>query len=217
MQMYFSYRIKKDDTLQRLAVRYNLSSWQSLAYINDLRYPYIIDTIVDLLDKQAHIAYLGDTILIPESNIESLNYVSPREFAKRLYGVDLKLNFETQLNNITRIDVQGEFSNDALGDLEQVNGYDNIRQSLLIRLTTRYGELPMHKEFGSNFLDMLGMKNTKSNLVKLRLEVMETFKKDYRVHSINKCVVTSVGQGVLIYWIIYVNNKKPVVLNELVS
>lgn len=216
--MYFSYKIKKGDTLQRLSVQYNLYSWKSLAYINDLRYPYIIDSVVDILDKQAHIAYLGDTILIPASNIESLNYVSQKELAKILYGADLKLNFETQLNNIARIDVQGEFSNDELGDLEQVNGYDNIRQSLLIRLTTRYGELPMHKDFGSNFLDMLGMKNTKSNLVKLRLEIMETFKKDYRVYTVKKCVVTDVGQGVLIYCIIYLNNnKEPFVLNELVS
>ena len=218
MQEYIVYTIQRGDTLQRLAVQYNLSSWTILSYINDLRHPYIVDEICNILDKKPHLAYLGDTILIPASTIESLNYVSERELEKRAFGSDLKLNFESEGNNVSRIDVQGEFSSDVLGDLEQVNGYDNIRQSLLIRLTTRYGDLPMHKDFGSNFLDMLGRKNTKSNLIKLKLEVIETLKKDDRVQTISNCIVTAVGSNALVYCIIGLKNSRDYfILNELIK
>lgn len=211
----FSYKIKKGDTLQRLAVKYNLSSWKELVYINDLKYPFIIDEIVDVTEKQQNLVYIGDTILIPASSVASLNYVSKRELEKRIYGCDIKLGFETHLNNIERLDSQRELNADALGDIEQVNGRENVKQSLLNRLTTRLGDIPMHPDFGSRFLDMLGRKNTKTNLIDMRLEAMETFKKDSRVSDVVNCKLTSKDIGVLVECDIYLKSKDSFKFSEI--
>jgi phage baseplate assembly protein W len=82
--------------------------------------------------------------------------------------------------------------------LAQAAGVANIKQALILRLSTRYGELPMHSDYGSDFPDMIGWSKTSANLTKMKLEIMETFKKDARVSNVMDCTITSITGGVKI-------------------
>jgi hypothetical protein len=193
-----THTIIQGDTLQRLAVVYHVESWQNIVYMNDLVYPFIIDDIPATEDRLPNIKYIGDTIIIPANGVADLNYVSNLELQRRTFGCDIKLNLETQLNDIQNLESQGQMDVNALLDLQLAEGVENLKQSLIRRLTTRLGELPLHPDYGSKFLDMLGCKKTYSNLVKMRLEVQETFLKDTRVSEIKNCKAVTVGKGVLI-------------------
>lgn len=194
-----SYKIVEGDTLQRLAVKYNVDSWYSIAYLNDLQYPFILDDIVAVSDRKSNVAYLGDTILVPVTSLTKTEYLSDIELQKRTYGVDIYLDYDLGYSNVTSFEEsQGQLSYESSGDIAQAAGVNNIKQALILRLSTRYGELPMHPDYGSDFPDMIGWSKTHTNLIKMKLEIMETFKKDTRVSDVTDCTIMSVTGGVKI-------------------
>jgi phage baseplate assembly protein W len=199
MSTCISHKIVLGDTLQRLASRYNVTSWEDIVYINGLQYPFIIDEIaLPSTQRLPNIKYIGDNLLIPVENVSTIDYVSDAELQKRTYGVDMFLDFETDTNGIQNFEKQGELTDDSSGDIKQAIGIENIRQALLTRLSTNYGELPMHLDYGSDFMTMIGKPKTLSNLTKMKLEVISTFKKDTRVSNVRNCIVKSVPNGVTI-------------------
>ena len=57
-------------------------------------------------------------------------------------------------------------------------------QALLVRLNTPIGTLLLHPEYGNNFSDILGQKNTVSNINKLQVGIEQTLRKDSRVSNV---------------------------------
>lgn len=193
-----SHTIIQGDTLQRLAAKYDMDSWESIVYLNNLQYPFIVDEIVPTSQRISNVKYIGDTILLPVTPLEEVNYISNDELQKRTYGIDVFLDFGIDNYGTQNFQSQGQLIESLGGDIEQAVGLENVRQSLILRLITEYGELPMHKDYGSEFMSMIGMRKTSSNLTKMRLEVMTTFKKDARVSDVKNCVVTAIQGGVSI-------------------
>lgn len=193
-----SHVIITGDTLQRLAAQYGVDSWESIAYLNDLKYPFIIDEIVLSNQKLNNIKYLGDTLLIPVTVATEIDYITDTELQKRTYGCDLYLDFNSNDSSILSFESQGQLKVNSSGDIEQTIGVENIKQAILLRLTTRYGELPMHSDYGSDFMDMIGLPKTQANLTKMKLEIIKIFKKDARVSDVQNCVVKSISGGVSI-------------------
>ena len=199
MSTCVSHKVVLGDTLQRLASKYNVTSWEDIAYINGLQYPFIIDEIaLPSMQRIPNIKYIGDILLIPVASVTATDYVSDLELQKRTYGTDILLDFETDANGIQNFENQGELTEDSDGDVKQDIGVENIKQALIMRLSTTYGELPLHIDYGSDFMTMIGKPKTLANLIKMKLEVISTFKKDLRVSDVKNCVITSVPNGVTI-------------------
>jgi len=213
------HKVVQRDTLQRLATVYAVSSWTAIAYLNGLQYPFILDEIPVQETRLSNIAYLGDTILIPTTSETTTEYLSDLELQKRTYGTDILLNFGISDSDIQSFEEnQGQLVNDSNGDISQAIGAVNVKQALILRLSTRYGELPMHLDYGSKFPDMIGLPKTVTNLAKMKLEVMETFKKDLRVSDVTNCVIISITKGISITCnIILVAPNSSFVFNETIT
>ena len=70
------------------------------------------------------------------------------------------------------------------GDVQTVEGVENLKQALLARLLTPMGSLLLHPGYGSTIHDMIGRKNTIDNMRILEDEIVKTLKKDSRVENV---------------------------------
>lgn len=185
--IYSKYTITEGDTLQSIAqyILNDASKWYDIASYNKLVYPYIGDY------SDSGVMSVGDTIIIPIStddnysiSSDTLSDTQKNNLAGYILGKDLSLIDDTSA-------IEGRGTTDEVISLEStgktlsvVSGYENLVQALLVRLNTPIGTLLLHPEYGNNFSDVLGQKNTVSNINKLQVGIEQTLRKDSRVSNV---------------------------------
>ena len=175
---YILHTIKPGDSLQRLQVIYKLQDWREIVFANKLEYPYIVDDIEKSKQYKSNpkVACMGDKLLIP-----SWYYSASPQF-----------------ENKTEEDIQGELNPTENGDINIAKGIANLRQQLMIRLATPVGSLTLHPKFGSKIKNMVGFRGTKTNLIKMKLEVQRVILSDFRVNQVKNLSVEMKNRQVII-------------------
>jgi phage gp46-like protein len=76
-------------------------------------------------------------------------------------------------------------------DLETLTELDNLKQALLLRFLTRWGELEAlgHPAYGSRLFDLLGERNTLASRNRAKLYVLEALAMEPRVAEVLRVVV----------------------------
>lgn len=67
---------------------------------------------------------------------------------EQLFGKDLFINADGDLDTV---------SNNGFVDFKIISGRSNLQQALLNRLATDPGDLPQHKEYGSNLSELVSL------------------------------------------------------------
>ena len=200
MTKFLQHIIKTEDTMQGIAQQHlgDISNWTDLAQFNNLRYPYIVDTVEEKMKNPDHLVTIGDAILIKvaddvQSNLiqqlkRTTDYDQEELYALAL-GKDLNiLPYPRTMTNPSRDTDVFEMKGNNRGGLATVRGIANLKQSLYIRLITPKGSYVGHPNYGSNLHMYLGMKNTEENAALVDLEIERTIRTDSRV---TKCDLVS--------------------------
>lgn len=201
---YITHTIKVGDSVQRLAVMYKLSDWRDIVYLNELEYPFIDDEIgsTTYANNEA-VKKVGQEILIPANYTTAIPAQSNMaELEKMAYGSDLDIyNFTPENELVVSLEEKGELS-DQDGDLRLSEGIANLKQRMIIRLSTSKGSLTLHPEFGSTLKNLVGLKATPQTLIKMRLEVQRCILSDSLIKGIKELNVDKQGGKVIITCIV---------------
>ncbi|AYJ75180.1 putative baseplate assembly protein 1 [Bacillus phage BSP36] len=172
----------------------DMSQWVNIAKFNNLRYPYIVDTVEEKMENPDHLVTIGDTLLINITDdaqsilIEELKR-TPDYNQEELYalalGKDLNiLPYPKGLGDPGWDSQVLEMKGTNRGQIATVRGIENLKQSLFIRLITPKGSYIGHPEYGSNIHQYLGMKNTEETAALIDLEIERTLRTDSRVTGV---------------------------------
>jgi len=157
--------------------------------LNNLKFPYFSNI------PQPSLAYPGAQVLVPipakttPQNIETI--LLPFNMKKPLYeeilGRDLKLS-SVQYD-------QGHegfvFDLTDTGDLALVDGSNNIKQAISIKINVPKGDLPMHPSFGR--VETVGMRATRNLFFASYLAYNDTMLSDGRIESISNMKMDITG------------------------
>jgi len=193
MVKFKKHIIAYGDTIQSIAQKTlgDFNRWTELAQFNDLRYPYIVDTVEEKMKNPEHLRTTGDTLLVRASNDEQselisslkrMNEFDQEEIYALALGKDLDIMpFPKQFGDPGWDNETLELKGNEKGQLATVRGVENLIQALYIRLITPLGSYVGHPKFGSNIHKYLGKKNTEENATLLNLEIERTLRTDGRV------------------------------------
>ncbi|WAB24965.1 lytic transglycosylase activity protein [Lysinibacillus phage vB_LfM_LysYB1] len=185
---FITHVISYEETIQSIAQEYfgTTEKWTELAVLNNLDYPFIDTQGTEPLNN-IRVKRLGEQLLIPVNDATVLNNVSSLKEADDVYskslGEDIELFSDFTAIPVTKIGT-GEFISDVHGDLKTVQGLNNLRQSILIRLSTPRGSLLHHPEFGTDLHKYLGAKGTPGGVQKILVELKRTILTDPRVAEV---------------------------------
>ncbi|AIW03314.1 tail lysozyme [Bacillus phage Mater] len=207
MAKFTQHIVKEGDTLQGIAQQElgDMTAWTAIAQFNNLRYPYIVDTVEEKMENPEHLVTIGDTLLVKitddiQSNLieqlkRSTEYDQEELYALAL-GKDLDIlpKARSMLNPSRDSDIF-EVKGDSKGRLKTIRGIENLKQSLYIRLITPKGSYVGHPNYGSNLHKYLGMKNTEENAALIDLEIERTLRTDSRVTHVEMMERTISGNG----------------------
>lgn len=184
--MGLNYIIHEGDTLQLIAQKslgdYNY--WSDIATLNDLDYPFIVSLTEKTQYAGMKVRVPGDSILLPITDSNDTPGLSDMNVIVML-GSDLDLE-------------GGELGTDAYGDLRLSQGVDCLFQDLKHRLSTPYGTLLGHPEYGSKFTDIIGDRKDNTRTYKACLELDRTFRTDPRVLGVSDITITDMATGIAI-------------------
>lgn len=148
----------------------------------------------DPADLKTKVLRPGDLLKLPsESNIQ--DFTLDRQEWETLLGEDIAL------------DGNGQLIFDG-GDLATYSGVDNLVQQLQHRISTSYGELPYHKDYGSELPDALGETASPYFILLAKALVRESLLRDPRISDVNNISVRVDGDTVLIDCFVEVSNTK---------
>jgi phage baseplate assembly protein W len=136
-------------------------------------------------DSSENLKYLGDTLLIPLDNQNSLEGLIASEvqtYYDKLLGEDIAL-FDTDTTVLSEGN-QGEMSSNNQGDIKTVKGIANLKQALIMRLSTPLGGLLHHPTYGTSLHDLLGKRGSFETQQKMKVELERTLRGDTRVKDI---------------------------------
>lgn len=138
-------KIQVGDTLRSIASRYlnDQTRWSELVGINNLRPPYITETI-NSDERIENTLIWGEWIKVPKTDYLLDN---DKLTFDDLYGQDI------YLNNMD-LDVTDS------GDLKVVSGVSNLSQAITNRIKCVRGDNFIHNTYGCDIYTVLGMKNT---------------------------------------------------------
>jgi phage baseplate assembly protein W len=111
------------------------------------------------------------------------------------WGKDLRLldDLERQNDRKRGFDLRAvrRLETDLL-DLEAVNGSENLKQALLMRLLTPLGELAIlgHASYGSRLFELIGERNTQANRNRAKVFILLALQAEPRVEKILSVSVT---------------------------
>lgn len=130
------------DSLRRIALRElgDALRWIELAEVNQLRPPYIIDSVNPGDRLRATLIY-GDTIRIPMGKV-----TDSVQLPQDVLGIDCALP-------------QGQLQPTETGDWLPIAATENLAQALCHRVKTPLGDLLAHPDYGSQVTSCLGLKN----------------------------------------------------------
>lgn len=200
---YQTHIITVGDSLQRIALAYNIEDWREIVHFNKLDYPYIGN---DDEIYEGNVKHTGDTIMIPSYEYvvsPIVSDVSLPTMEELAYGIDLDLYSEVDTYNIHNFDIKGELSGSLDLDLKLVTGIKNLAQQLTTKLATPKGTLWLHPDWGCNLKKYIGRKGSLENLTKMRLMVQESILEDNRVSAIENLVLNKITRKVTITCDIY--------------
>jgi len=158
------------------------AKWKVLAILNNLKYPYVSHTSGD------GVLAPGDKLLVPytreltnedrsvgrtinsNTNVEGLSPVV------RKYGQDLRLSDSSTGTELADLQV-GQH-----GDLDMINGPENVYQAMMIKFSTEQGELPIHPDFGAKY--PIGTKLSMIKLQEFLINTRRTCLSDPRIESV---------------------------------
>jgi phage baseplate assembly protein W len=200
---YKTHLVSAGDSIQRIALSYNIEDWREIVHFNKLDYPYIGS---DDEVYEGNVARIGDTILIPSYDYvvsPIVSDVSLPTMEELAYGIDLDLYSETNTFGIHSFDIKGELSGNSDLDLKLVTGIENLAQQLTTKLATPKGLLWLHPEWGCNLKKYIGRKGSLENLTKMRLMAQEAILEDSRVSAIENLTLTKTTNKITITCDIY--------------
>lgn len=134
--------VQPGDSLRQIALRElgDALRWIELANINQLRPPYLIESL-NPADRQRATLLWGDRIAIPLGKVTEAVSI-----ADDVLGQDAAL-------------LQGRLAATSAGDWAVIAGDANFRQALRHRLKTPTGDLLAHPAYGCDSPAMLGLRN----------------------------------------------------------
>lgn len=176
-------------SIKTLAARFlgSAGRWKEIALLNNLTAPYISPS-----GDGVTVLRPGQTIKIPAlpqddgrdmNQVFDISEAQRREDAYR-YGRDLRIDLES-------FDLQV----DDRGDLATVEGLENLRQAMIIKIHTRPGELRLHPWFGFGVSPGEGV--AIDRLSRYHLQVRETLLSDTRVDAIDSLSLEVIGGDTL--------------------
>jgi len=190
---FLQHIVRDGDTLQGIAQQQlgDMNEWTTLAQFNDLRYPYIVDTIEEKMQNPDHLVTIGDVLLVKVANDEQSNLIQQlkrtteydqEELYALALGKDLDiLPTKRTLTSVGRDFETFEMKGNNRGGIATVRGIENLKQSLFIRLSTPRGSYVGHPRYGSDVHTYVGMKATEENAALIDLEIERTIRTDTRV------------------------------------
>ena len=105
MSIYNKYPIHQGDTLQKIAFYKlgDMSKWTDIRDINNLEYPYIVNTPEEKLTNINHLLSVGDYIYLPEYqrdvNKETINNLQVNSYDKeQMYDTVLGRDLEVSVD-----------------------------------------------------------------------------------------------------------------------
>lgn len=188
--------VAEGDTIQSVAhqVLGDMTRWVELAEFNNLRHPYIVDTVEEKLKNPEHLVTIGDILLVKVSKGEQAQLIAElrdtttydqEEIYALALGKDLDLMpISNRLEDASYSNELLELKGNYRGDVATVRGVDNLKQSLFIRVTTPKGSYIGHPNYGSEVHKYMGKKNTEENATQLDLEIERTLRTDRRVSNV---------------------------------
>ncbi|QEG04171.1 baseplate protein W [Bacillus phage BC-T25] len=186
------------DTMQAIAQQEygDMSRWVELARFNNLRYPYIVDTVDEKMQNPDHLVTIGDTIMLRVSEdteaelisiLKRTNEFDQEEIYALSLGKDLDiLPLPKQFGSPGWDSEILELKDDGKGDVRTIRGIENLKQSIYIRLITPLGSYLGHPRYGSRVHEYIGKKNTEENAALLAIEIERAIRTDGRVRSVEK-------------------------------
>lgn len=196
MVRFKKHVISYGDTIQSVAQQElgDMSRWVELAQFNNLRHPYIVDTVEEKMQNPDHLVTIGDTLLIRVdnddtstliSNLSNINTYDQEEIYALALGKDLDiLPLPRGIGSPGYDSEIFEMKGDGKGSIATRRGVENLKQSLYIRLITPLGSYLGHPNYGSKVHMYLGKKNTEENATLLDIEIERTLKTDGRVTNV---------------------------------
>lgn len=189
MARYKKHYVSYGDTIQSIAHTStgDVNSWREIVRYNDLKYPYIVDSVDEKIQNPEHWVTYGDVIIIPyeasigDMNPNNLNIGDVEQLYASTLGIDLDIL--TDDFALTTTDKK---------DLKTARGIDNLKQAIIMQLLTPRGSLLMHPRYGSDLHNMFS-KATAQNAIIIENEIAATIKQDPRVESVT--VVSSSISG----------------------
>lgn len=185
---FVTHIVSYGETLQSIAQEYfgTAENWTELAVLNNLDYPFIDTDGLEPSDN-LRVKRLGEQLLIPVNDATVLTNITSLKEVDDVYskslGEDIEIFSDFSALSVTK-DGMGEFISDVHGDLKTVRGLNNLRQSILIRLSTPRGSLLHHPEFGTDLHKYLGAKGTPGGVQKIVVEIKRTILTDPRVAEV---------------------------------
>lgn len=170
------------DTLQRIAARelQDASRWPEIAWLNDLRAPYLTGSKLHPGVASGHVLVWGSPIKIPSPSVSQTG-VTPTE----AFGRDVAL-------------VDGFLQVDDRGGLVVADGVPNLKQALELRLRVELGDLQFHPRYGNAAHRLRGRKSD-ANVRLLALRYCEeTVLADPRVKSVSQGVAVQSGDSIAV-------------------
>lgn len=166
--------VRFGDDLRRVALRElgTAAEWASLAVLNGLRPPYIVQTEAE---RASGLLVAGDLIKIPAPD----TFISADTDPDGVFGRDL-------LNRDGQLVADG-------GDLAVAAGMANLLQALTTRITVSRRELAFHPNFGSYAPQLKGGKLTPAVAALAAMYAKSSLLEDDRVAQVPSCVATVVG------------------------
>ncbi|MNW28262.1 hypothetical protein D3C74_50840 [compost metagenome] len=184
MSQFMTYKVAYGDSLQQIAQDHlgDASRWVEIALLNKLDYPFIVDELTTTLEN---VKTPGETILVPgaEEEVTSVPKMELSDLYDRAFGEDLSLFPEDHIINFNG-DNEGELSSDVYGDVKTVRGIANLRQAIIMRLSTPLGTLIRHPEYGSTIVELAGRSKTFDNVHRVKIELERAVRCDSRVQDV---------------------------------
>lgn len=152
---------------------------------------------------QTQVLKVGDILLLPITTTQALSSITigkrTPNFASVL-GADIRLNADGTIN------MNGNHN----GDFDVIDGIENVKQSLLGRLSTKIGALKTRMNFGNKAIDLVGANFSAAFLINLKMDLTDTLRAERRVYQVNDFSMQYDGT----YGAVIINNLKVELLND---
>ena len=195
MATYKKYIISEGDTIQAIAQNElgDMGLWYMITQLNNLKHPYIVDTVDEKMESPMNLVTIGDTILLnvtdSDTDIATALATMPQYDKEEIMNLALgkDLDIMPLPRSLSGPLYRGEMlalKGDNSGKLATVKGAENLKQSLFLRLMTERGSYLGHPEYGSRLYLYIGNKNTEENSVMIDVEIERTLRSDSRVTKV---------------------------------